>query len=84
MAVGPNLSKGANQQAAAAGKVVCLVPVVGGLEGSSDGDVDVGGLVGGQLSKLGAQLGEMEGSDLLVQVLREGRRGGESIREVHW
>ena len=50
-------------------EVGCLVPVVGGLEGSSDGDIDVGGLVSRQLGELGAQLGKVEGSHFLVQVL---------------
>jgi hypothetical protein len=44
---------------------------VQGLEGASDGDVDVGGLVLGEGGQLGSQLGQMEGSHLFVQVLGE-------------
>ena len=53
---------------------------MGGLEGSGDGDVDVGGLVVGQLGQLGTQLRQVERCDLLVQVLRRGEAGAEGGR----
>lgn len=45
------------------------VPVVSGLEGAVGADVDVRGLVGGELGELGAQLVQVQGGHLLVQVL---------------
>lgn len=48
-----------------------LVAVVGGLVGPVDRHVDVGGLVLGELGELGTELGQMQGSHLLVQVLGE-------------
>lgn len=46
-----------------------LITVVGGLEGSGLGHVDVCGLRVAEDGELGAQLLEVERSDLLVQVL---------------
>jgi len=45
------------------------VSVVSWLERSSHWDVDVLGLVSSQLGQLGSQLGQMQGCNLLVQVL---------------
>ncbi len=45
------------------------VAVVGGLEGTGLGDIDVGGLVVGEDGELGAQLGQVKRGHLLVQVL---------------
>lgn len=41
-------------------------PVVGGLVGAGSGDVDVRGLLGGQLGELGAQAGQVQQGDLCV------------------
>lgn len=46
-----------------------LVPVVWWLEGSVGVYVDVCCLVWGQLSQLGTQLSQVQGGDLLIQVL---------------
>ena len=50
-------------------KVIRTLPVVRRLEGSGDGHVDVGGLVGRELGELGAELGQVQRGDLLVEVL---------------
>jgi hypothetical protein len=42
---------------------------VGGLVGTRDGDADVVGLLGGQLSQLHTQRAQMQAGDLLVQLL---------------
>ena len=41
------------------------------LEWASNRDVDVLGLVSSQLGQLGTQLGQMQGCNLLIQVLRQ-------------
>ena len=46
-----------------------LVPVGSRLERTSGGDVEVSRLLRGELGELGSELGEMEGGDLLVEVL---------------
>ena len=48
-----------------------LVAVVGGLEGTVDGDVEVLGLLIGESGELDVELSKMSASDLLVQLLGE-------------
>ena len=48
-----------------------LVAVVGGLEGTVDGDVEVLGLLIGESGELDVELSKVSASDLLVQLLGE-------------
>jgi len=50
---------------------ICSVSVLHLLEGSGDGDINVVGLLGGEGSKFGTKMGQMEGGDLLVKLLGE-------------
>lgn len=52
-------------------KTTHLVSVVGGLEGAVDIEAEVLGLNGGQLGELDTNLGQVGGSDLLVELLGE-------------
>ena len=47
------------------------VAIVFRLEGTLAGNADIGGLLLGELGELGAELGEMQASDLLVELLRQ-------------